>query len=85
MLPRKVRAEILQPVTNKEGVCKTQNSTKVGSVNLDVSFLFSGENDPFPDCVNLVLFRKKLLIEVCTKIKIYFVKNEILSKDCSLY
>ena len=85
MLPKKVRAEILQPVTNKEGVYKSHNSTKVGTVNLDISFLFTGENDPFPDCVNLGLFRKRLLIEVCTKIKTYFVKNEILSKDCSLY
>ena len=85
MLPKKVRAEILQPVTNKEGVYKSHNSTKVGTVNLDISFLFTGENDPFPDCVNLGLFRKRLLIKVCTKIKTYFVKNEILSKDCSLY
>ena len=83
-MPRKLRVEILQPVKNKNGILKSENSTKVGSITFKIGFLFSGEDDPFPDFVNLGFFRKRLLIDVCQSIK-SFVKNETLSKECSLF
>ena len=85
-MPRKIRVEVLQPVKkNKKGIFKSENTTKVGTVNLDICFLFTDVQDPFPDCINLGVFRKRLLIEICFNIKAYFIKNEVVSKECSLF
>ena len=83
-IPKKLRVEILQPVKSKNGIFKSENFTKVGSVTFKIGFLFLVDDDPFPDFVNLGFFRKRLLIDVCQSIK-SFVKNETLSKECSLF
>ena len=77
--------DVLLPVTKKGVVCKAENGTPVGTVVLDIDFLFTDESDLYPDCVNIGRFRKRLLIEVCKKVKAYAIKKEVVSKDCSLF
>lgn len=52
---------------------------------LDINFLFSDPSDLYPDNVNLGTFRKRLLIDVCFKVKSYNVKKEAVSKKYRLY
>ena len=40
---------------------------------------------PFPDHVNLGVFRKLLLVKFCRKVKSHDVKKSSVSKDCSLF
>ena len=57
LMSRKLRAHVLQPVKrNKKGVYKLENITQVGSINLDIGFLFSNAHDLFPDFSNLDVF-----------------------------
>ena len=41
-MPRKVKVDVLLPVTKRGHVYKLENSTKVGTVVLDVSFIIFG-------------------------------------------
>ena len=84
-MPRKVKVDVLLPVTKRGNVYKSENSTKVGTVVLDISYLFLDSADLYPDNVNLGTFQKQLLIEVCSKVKAYNIKKQAVSKECSLY
>ena len=63
-------------VTKKGVVCKAENGTPAGTVVIDISFLFTDGSDLYPDCVNIGRFRKRLLIEVCKKVKAQLKNNE---------